>query len=116
MGGIPSFGGGIVAVRLQELEAFPRARPSHVLAARHRCLRPAAEHKPPPQHRYPGAPTCKTSPVWSSTTTRLAGPRADVPCRRVSLINVIGCWIVLPAGDRFIDQFQRPATPRKLIL
>jgi hypothetical protein len=46
----------------------------------------------------------------------LASPRADVPCRRVSLINVIGRWIAPPAGDRFIDQLQRPASLRKLIL
>jgi hypothetical protein len=47
---------------------------------------------------------------------RLAGPRADVPRSRVYLINVIGRWIALPAGDRFIDQFQRPPSLRKLIL
>jgi hypothetical protein len=40
---------------------------------------------------------------------RLASPRADVPCRRVSLIKAIGRWIAPPAGDRFIDL-------RKLIL
>jgi hypothetical protein len=47
---------------------------------------------------------------------RLAGPRADVPCSRVSPINVIGRWIAPPAGDRFIDQFQRPTSLRKKIL
>jgi hypothetical protein len=47
---------------------------------------------------------------------RLAGPRADVPCSSVSLINVIGRWIAPPAGDGFIDQFQRPASLRYLIL
>jgi len=47
---------------------------------------------------------------------RLAGPRADVPCSGVSPINVIGRWIESPDGDRFIDQFQRPAPLRKLIL
>jgi hypothetical protein len=47
---------------------------------------------------------------------RLAGPRADVPRRRVSSINVIGRWVAPPAGDRFIDQRQSPASLRKLIL
>jgi hypothetical protein len=47
---------------------------------------------------------------------RLAGPRADVSCCRVSLINVIERWIAPPAGDRFIDQFQCPASLRELIL
>jgi hypothetical protein len=49
-------------------------------------------------------------------TRRLAGPRADVSCSRVSPINVIGRWIAPPGGDRFIDQFQRPASLRKKIL
>jgi hypothetical protein len=47
---------------------------------------------------------------------RLAGPRADIPCSGVSLIDVVGRWIAPPAGDRFIDHFQRPASLRKLIL
>src|ERR1700730_4253261 len=47
---------------------FRRARLSRGLAASHRCLRPAAEFRPPPQHRYLGL-TCKISPVWSPKTT-----------------------------------------------
>src|ERR1700731_547314 len=63
MGGIPMFRRWDRNRSALGAGKFRRAGPSHGLAARHRCLRPAAEHRPSPQYRYPGAPTCKTSPA-----------------------------------------------------